>query len=375
MLTENYFRYRTRFSEIREHIIKRESRKRKEQQLKDFSFVSANLYNFLPKVPQEEHEAVYLDILSNTALLSTALDFPDLIDNLQIEGDTSFMDQPDRFPALFCTYHLGSYRSIIGYLAKFAIDFVLIVDTNTFNKQQEKIKNTFDAIQGHFGKRSKFELIDAERVDIAITLSRCLQEGKSIVAYLDGNTGVGGVYSKNSQMIPVSFLAKHIYSRKGIATLSYATKRPIIPVVSYYKEKESTATLHFYPPVDPQRSTETAREYCATATARLYTVLADKLEHYYAQWEGWLYLHKYLDYKTLISEKVTDSNGQENVASKDLSFNSTAFSLFKMDTNCYVLQKATYRAFEVNESIYSALHDLACQKGPRGRIAQLALAR
>lgn len=356
-----YHQYRTSFATVKEKVIERESHKKARRELKDFNFVSANLFNFLPEIPAEQHEDIYLDILSNHALLTTATNYPELVDRIEISGDTSFLEEAKQLPAIFCTYHLGSYRSIIGFLAKAAIDFVLIVDTNTFHRQHEEVKNTVKSIQQYVGKQSFFELVDAERVDIAITLSRYLLSGISVVAYLDGNTGVGGIYNKNDQMLSIDFLDKQLYSRKGISTLSFATKRPIIPVISYCKEKESAATLHFYEKIDPKGEKKPREQYCFDTTYYLYSLLADQLKTYYNQWEGWFYLHKYLDFDR-ISAPSNAIDKVEIVPSHPILFNEREFGLFKMESECYIFQKRQYSSFKITNDLFESLYTLKEEK-------------
>lgn len=354
--------YTTGYTTIQKNVRERESRKKKDLQQKDFNFLSANLLNFLPEVPIVNHEEVYLNILSNNALISTETYFPELIDRIKIYGDASVVEDNKKKAKLYCTYHVGSYRAIIGVLAKAAIDFVLIVDTNTFYKQQERIKQTVSAIWNHFGKTAFFELVDAERVDIGIILSKYLMTGVSVVVYLDGNTGVGGIYNKNDQMLRINFLAGQIFSRKGISTLSYATKSPIVPVISHYTENGNTPALMFYDAVNPESWAKDKELYCVQVTTHLYGILAENLKVYYKQWEGWLYLHKYLDFKSLDAKAAT--NILDDISWSDaqrISFNEEEFGIFKIEEDSYLFDKRTYKSFKINDTTLAYLCSLKAQ--------------
>ncbi|MBT34542.1 MAG: hypothetical protein CMO01_33180 [Thalassobius sp.] len=345
--------YKQNYHRLKEHITKREQRKKQEKQLKDFNFLSANLSNFLPTVPVSSHENIYYNILYNNSRLVTEPSYPDLINNINRIGDTSCLEQ--QTPAIYCTYHLGSYRSIIGVLASAGIDFVLLVDQNTYNKQHIKVTEIVNSIHANFNQSSYFGLEAAEQHDIAIRLFKHIRSGRSVVAYLDGNTGVGGIYKKDPQFLNIPFLHQNLYSRKGITTLSYAAKVPVIPVISWYDDHEQDVKLKFYDPINPLEWTKGKEDYCYTVTSYLYKILEEKLLTYYDQWEGWLYVHKYLDWdniKRVISiENTTDNGG----AVENLVFNKTEYSLFKLDENCFLFNRASYSAYEINEELLSFL--------------------
>lgn len=362
MQTDFHTSYKNSYSGMKQQVLERELRKKKEHQLKDFNFLSANVLNFLPEVPIAKHDDIYLEILTNNALLSTEVNYPGLIDELEIEGDASVVEASKKRATIYCTYHLGSYRSIIGYLAKAAVDFVLIVDTNTFNKQLQRIQNTVHSIWNHYGKAARFELVDAERVDIGIVLSKYLMQGVSVVIYLDGNTGVGGIFNKNDQMLHIDFLAGQIFSRKGVSTLSYATKSPIVPVISYYVQREGAPTLKFYDVIKPEDGPKDKNAYALEITRKLYGILAENLKSYYSQWEGWLYLHKYLDFEKLSEQASASAVGQSAVTvNRPIYFNDVDFGFFKMDAACYLFNKRTYQSFKINDTILTYLHQLKTQ--------------
>jgi lauroyl/myristoyl acyltransferase len=363
MNTAHHTGYRNGYVTIQQQVRARELKKKNELQQKDFNFLSANLLNFLPEVSLAKHEEIYLNILLNNARISAETYFPELIDQINIEGDAAIVEQNRKKAKIYCTYHVGSYRSIIGYLAKTGIDFVLIVDTNTFNKQRDRIKHTVKSIGGHFGNTAYFELVDAERVDIGITLSKYLMMGVSVVIYLDGNTGVGGIYNKNDQMLHIDFLEGQIFSRKGVSALSYATKSLIVPVISYYNEHGNIVTLKFYDAIKPEDYPKEKESYCLQVTSALYGLLADNLKVYYNQWEGWLYLHKYLEFSTLnarysVSQKDIPVSGSRQV----ISFNDIDFGLFKIEADCYLFNKRTYKSFVISEATLSYLHTLKTQE-------------
>ncbi|MEM1134443.1 MAG: hypothetical protein AAGI07_01295 [Bacteroidota bacterium] len=339
---------------VKDYITKREKQKKENKQLKDFHFLSANLANFLPDIPREQHEDIYLNLLYSHSLMITEPNYPGLINTIIYKGDTSCLNNTYD-PAIFCTYHLGSYRAIIGALASKGKDFVLLVDKKTYEEQREKVIDNVALIHDHFKENAFFELEDAEQYDIAIRLIKHIKAGRSIVAYLDGNTGVGGIYKKDPQLLKLNFLKQPVLSRKGISTLSYATKTPIIPVISYYEKKEKAPTLAFYDLIDPNKWTQDKDSFCLSITSKLYEILENNLIKYYDQWEGWIYVHKYLDWEIVRTRHNSDHVPKESITECQLVFNKDKYALFKMDDACFLLNRRSYESFQLESTLFEFL--------------------
>ena len=361
METSYYQEHASELAQAQAAVAVREQEKKQACQQKDFHFVSANLLNFLPQVPPAEHEQVYLRICSMTERLRLEPDKPQLIERLEVEGQANCLENPSQLPALFCTYHLGSYRALIGFLAKAGVDFVLAMGGTIYQQQRDKIREQVTAFQQVYGKKAFFEAVDVTTANATLELTTHLTKGRSVVAYVDSNTGVGGVYQRDDSMLRFNFLGKPIYARKGLSVLSFLTKRPLIPVISYYKRADSaedtTTHLRFYPPIHPPVSRDGRNDYFISATTRLYEVLAKALERYYDQWEGWVYVHKYLDFASLKATTADEAEVDISVApNAPLAFNKARYGLFKINEEGYLFDKKRYSSIKLSASLFGLLN-------------------
>jgi lauroyl/myristoyl acyltransferase len=345
-----------KYEEYRDLILEREQQKFEDFQLKDFVLMSANLQNFLPEVPVSEYKDIYMRILLGRALLAEQPQHVELIGRVHTHQMEEAL-RPQNLPAVFCTYHLGSYRAIIGLLAKLGIPFILIVDAKTYHVQGAQVRNQVAAFHSAYGQEGTyFDVINAELPNSAMTMLKYLKEGISVLAYIDGNTGGGGIFHKNDRFqLKIPFLQQEILSRKGIAAISWMSKRPIIPVISYYEEDSIIPHIQFFDPVFPQDWKQAPKTYVPVITRKLYRILESYLVDYYDQWETWFYLHKYLDADGI---KSLDQSKATNLAAGDnwqYSFNRVDFDLFKMGEDHYLFNKRTYQTFPIEGDLFEAL--------------------
>jgi hypothetical protein len=110
------------------------------------------------------------------------------------------------------------------------IDFTLVVDQATFDKQEEIFIKCHETICESTKVNTEFEIIVADEDSVGLKMIRLLKKQKNVLLYIDGNTGVGGA-ENTSKMESIKFLNKDIFSRKGIAALSYITDVPIFPTM------------------------------------------------------------------------------------------------------------------------------------------------
>lgn len=352
---------------IDNNIGNRESKKLAGALAKDFNFVSANLSNFLPAIPQEQHWDLYVELMRNRSLAVFHSELTQLADRMETRGDLGFLETVGKKPYIFCNYHLGSYRALLGFLVNRKIDFALLLDNRTFSEQGDKIRASIASLQQHAQHEVSFDLFNVENPAAMMHIGQWIKAGKSLVAYLDGNTGYGGIKSgKQEVYAQLEFMGMPISSRKGIATLSYITNVPIIPAISYFEDREAAPVLDFHPPVIPYR--ETPRETWVTDTLQqLYTILENKLRQYPLQWEAWLYVHKFIDMETL-QKRYAGEKGDVAIAGNEdaeLSFNKSLYGLFLLDETPYLFNRRTYITYEINEPVFSTLQQLAAKESMR----------
>lgn len=196
---------------------------------------------------------------------------------------------------IITTFHIGSYFSIIGCLLGIAPKICIVVDSKTYKYR----KNQLDKYD--FSHNDSKILINIESVDGFKQLLNAITNGYSILFYADGNTGLGGV--KNIlNSIEMSFFNSTIKVKNGIALLSYKFSLPILQIMTY-KDQHLHNEYISQKPIMPDKN-KNKSEYTDTTTKAMWSAFISHLLKYPAQWEGWLYLHRFhlkLNKKTKIS--------------------------------------------------------------------------
>lgn len=351
--------YAMAYSQVQE----RERQKQATHQLKDWHFLRANLSHFCPAISPDQHEAIYLRLLTNHWLSARSFRYVDFgsLEHMSVKGDTGFL-QPTHLPRparIFCTYHLGGYRGIMAMLLNAGYPLTLVIDNRTLINQKTYIESVSEQLRQFNPGAATIEVIDAENPMIGRQMAGALYRGRSVLIFLDGNTGVGGIYERNSRQLRVPFLNGTIVSRTGIAMLSQATRTPIVPIISYYKTVEG-CELPYYdclPVISPQPGVP-AEEFVRQTTEQLYNHLANYLQRYVDQWESWFYWHKFLDLDAVVTRQIVDSVATPSGDKQTPRFNEDRFSLFKIEQSAYAFDRQTYQTYPLQPNVFNWLYSL-----------------
>lgn len=168
---------------------------------------------------------------------------------MTIDDPNRMLDKAVNESVIFCTYHFGSYRQIHGFLARAGVRYVLPVTKDILDAQAQAYTASFEDVRNYFSTSANLEVINAEEHGAIRTLVQAVREGKSLVCYIDGNSGVRlhSGSSGNDGLVEVPYMGGTVLSRKGIAYLSHLTSTPIVPVLS--SEAESRVnTIYFLTP-------------------------------------------------------------------------------------------------------------------------------
>jgi len=323
--------------------------------LRRFHFTIANLKNFYPEALEgRTSEEVYSELLYTRELAPLdAKKYATEIDHVQLRGDLERVKNGQGDPVIYCVNHLGSYRAIIGLLSKYGHDFSLVIDEQVFSKQGEGIRESVKRINEHFQTESDFDLINAEEFAAAMKMVKQIKQGKSLVIYIDGNTGTGGIFRHDEKLEVVEFFGKQILARQGIAYISFLTNVPIVPVCSFRENIRYSEMIHlnntvmeFYEEIIPTKGVS-KKEYCKSSIQLLYKYLEEKTREHPLQWEGWLYVHKYLDESKI--ESVPNSEYSEDTDIEQVEFNEERYGLFILGAKYFMFDSSTYKSFLIDE--------------------------
>jgi lauroyl/myristoyl acyltransferase len=323
-----------------------------------FSMVSAGLLNYLPSIAFEDHEKIFQTILLHkklSTLEQASYHILDYVETENLSPDT--MGLMKNKPTIICTFHTGSYRIINLFLIKNKIPYTLVMGKNVIEKEVGLFSELYDKLPG-LDKEQKFRLIDAESSNSGLQMLREIKAGRSLLLYMDGNTGAGTSTTKNDNRCVVDFLHQQIFARKGISFLAHAANVPIITVACYRKSLDNIC-LKFFDPIHPDVSKD--RSFFAEETTQyIYNLVTPIIREYPDQWEAWLYIHKVAK---IINRDENPQEIQRLVnSSEKIVFNSPLFSILKLNEIPYLFRKNTYTFYQIDIPLYDNL--IKCNSHP-----------
>lgn len=323
-----------------------------------YMMLSANLHTFMPHLPSTEYLPFLRDVLYYQRIAGIDEKLVEKADDVTVTGlADSLWDAVAGKPTILCTCHLGSYRVLNTFLARIGAKISLLIDNQAYQQQGEKFIRIYDEIAAHYNQpQGNLTLINAEQPSAGMQLMRALKQGRILVAYLDGNTGAGGVTRQDNKLVSIDFLNRPLLARKGLAFLSIATQTPIVPVFSFRPDRYSN-TLHVMEPRVPVPVAHDEREAAyANLTQLLYNDFATLLRQYPSQWEGWLYVHKYLDLPKLRAQYVAPPV-HEITAKSDWQFNHDRYTNLAKGDTAILFDKHLYRSIRVTGQLGELLRN------------------
>jgi KDO2-lipid IV(A) lauroyltransferase len=336
--------------------------------------VSASLSHLLPRLPRARHPELVREILFQQGWAgldermlfagegTAMLDF--LLGSTEVEDPEGVLPRAAAGePLIFCTFHTGSYRLVNVLLGAAGVSFSLVVDRLTREGQGETFLRIYETFRERTGSGIRMDVLDAESSRIGLQAMRRVRAGGSLLFYIDGNTGVGGVHRRDDRMVRVRFLGHTLHARKGIAFLSHATGVPIVPVLCE-RTGGSSRRITFLSALHPDG--EADREaYSTGATQAVYSLLEPLLQRAPGQWEGWLYVHKYLDEKELHDAvEARPARAAETPPDGDpLVLDAERFTLLRLRDTPVLFDRATYQATPLSESLHAAIAGFAPTSG------------
>lgn len=320
-----------------------------------FELVSAGFANYLPALPIEQHHLLYRQLLLHQQLSVLEQSEPAVLEYVCCEGEAEeALDYMQHKPVIVCTMHSGSYRIINLLLLQKGIPYSLVIGKTVLAKEGQTFQHLHRSISN--GQCRPLELIDAEQSSAGLQMLRALKKGRSLVLYMDGNSGAGTTTTYNVNNCVVDFLAQQLYVRKGIAYLAHAAGIPIVPVMCYRKRIEEIR-LRFFSMMLPD-ATISRDLYAASATQELYHKFGKLIKEMPEQWEGWLTIHQ----TAKISYSTTDYHLQTGKKSEKVVLNTFRFGIFKTGGLAFLLEKQKYLFYPLDETLFRLLTE--CKHAP-----------
>lgn len=320
---------------------------------RSYELISANLGLLAPNVPTETHED--FSRLVKYYQMWAARDQREfsLITTTKIKDKHKSLSLAKKGQGvLFCTFHTGSYRLLNHLLSVKNIPFSLITDNNFVTTQGDEVKQTFLDLKEWYPRKIKMEaleVLDAEEPKVALQTIRRLRQGHSMVVYLDGNTGVGGYYADPAKRVKVDFFGQDLFARKGIGFMAHVAGVPIVPVLSIrtdWLERE----IHFLDPILPEAD-EHRDAFSDRATQTLFTILEQYVRDWPEQWEGWFYIHKFLDINKLQNNTEDQEADAEILTGSCFQLNQERYSPVTFFGQKVLMDKQTYTVYPLSREL------------------------
>lgn len=318
-----------------------------------FNIVSACLSNYLPKVALQAHRKIFKDIFLHQQLSLFDQHFNELPDYVVYENlNAEIWEILKKGPSIICTFHTGSYRLLNLFLAKHNIAYSLVTSNSVMTQHGISFKKMYNEVSSDILIEEGLKIIDCENANSGLEIIKDIKKGRKILIYIDGNSGSGRETINNSNKCEINFLNQKIFARLGIGYLAHRMQIPILTIVSY-RNSINEIRLKFFDPIfsdEKQEKTLSAKK----VTQDIYDFVAPIIQQYPEQWEAWLYLHKVADTRGTNLNLVPD-HLMSPIENKKLHFNASCFGIFKIATSYFLFTKATYKSYQIEESVYNLL--------------------
>lgn len=316
-------------------------------ELKSYHILSANLLKFMPDISASDHKNIYqnllkLKILENIPEYFKTFDLNNFFANLS----------PDKFskdlPTIYISYHLGAFRTAILPMVKNNINIVIVIDSSIY--PMEDLEKSLGA---HFSlakeifptSTTNLKILASNNKNTIIELMDKINKNYSILTYIDWSSGFDN--NNTSSNVVVNFFNEKISVRQSLAYLSFYSKCPIVPLISYYSEDYEPNWVLF-DSINPSNFLN-VQEYTQYTMQQLFMNLEGMILKHYSQWQGWFHIHKLvLPQKTVITH-VDDFTPNIPYKLNDYS------GLFIIQDSYFVINKLTYKIVKLTKELYDIL--------------------
>jgi hypothetical protein len=320
--------------------------------------ISASLYNLMPTIAVERHDEVINNINFFQKWAIKDQNYVGLIDSFQHDGPQPDFTTIRDTPTIFCSYHLGSYRLLVPYLVSQGLSITLLIDSAVARMQANDFRSVVTAADPDAITDGRFEILDTAKSNLVIAMNRALRRGRSLIVFIDGNSGANGNEAYPNSMERLSFMGQTMYARKGIGFLSHLANVSITPVVLQRTGAGCWENrVHWYPQIIPQGGDRS--RYVNMAVSRLYSILEGTLSNAFEQWESWRYIEKSLAIRYESVDPVMPS-AEAISKQSSLLLNTKRYAKYQMDAEQRLLfDRSSYRSTFISSTLSTFLDGFA----------------
>jgi len=315
-----------------------------EDKVKD-SLLKASLMfrHFFPHRSHSESEGFVRDIYfhSKMATIDTQEQFAEyLILNTKVVDESKVLS---RNPAIFSTFHYGSYKLVVGVLLKAGVKLVVLTSADLASAMSELV-----GFSNEVARKNNWDgqsiLLDTSSPLMIRKLVSYVREGWSVLVYADGATGADGMTRNENNLIAVDILNTSLYVRKGIAVISKLTKAPIVPTFCTFSSLFSR-TLTLDSPIVNTRENPIPEHQIMQ---RVYDTLQKRVIANPSSWEGFLFLLKFI--KTVpIDSFVLEENKKDELF---YVINHKAYTFVKLDSRFFAVRINDLKFIKLDKELF-----------------------
>lgn len=147
------------------------------------SVMSANLFHLMPKLDVSDYDKTikWITMFQKWSYLDQS--YPHLVHDVTVDGLVpNFMELQDK-PVIFCSYHLGSYRLIVNFLASKGVKMTLLIDENVSKAQSKDFFDVVANVQQQCNLSDDFRIVDTAAPNMLMTLMRDLKEKRCLFVF------------------------------------------------------------------------------------------------------------------------------------------------------------------------------------------------
>jgi len=250
--------------------------------------------------------------------------------------DASLFDES----SVFCAFHLNSYR-LFWYLLRRRIQrplFYILADHVIRDQNPEAARRL-----GRLQDAESVRIVPAESPLVMRMACEALNKGDSVLAYVDGNTGVGGKRRFDSRLLSIPFLNGKIRVRQGLPHMAYLSRRPLRPV-QMLPGPDDGLTLRVHEAILPGRGEDRA-QFAQRAMRCLYGLLETQVQDKPWAWTEWSTLHI-----ATIADEVSAPEATQQAppaSGQPVAFNHARFELLPYPFGDVLLDRHTLRFYPV----------------------------
>ena len=187
-------------------------------------------------------------------------------------------------PRIYVTLHLGCYEEVACHLIR-KDGKICVPVTERVYMQETKHYNL--NLKKRNVEPSQLVFVNIETNTGLRQLIRYAQTGYSILCYIDGNSGIGGMTRSDAKLERIPFFNTMIHVRKGINFLAKLLKWDVVPIYSCIDD------ISYQPRIVVMPSIQCTSNHSLTES--IWNTLKSIIWKYYWQWEAWLYVDEFME--------------------------------------------------------------------------------